>query len=188
VLIVLSGPSGAGKDSVADLLLAANPGMHRIVTMTTRPPRPGEVEGREYHFASEAEFQALLAAGGFAEHATVYDHRYGVPRSELDEKLAAGRDAIARVDVQGAATLKRLYPDALLIFIEPPSLAEGSRRVQARQSDPDASQRRRQEIATQEMEAAQGFDYRVVNETGRLEETARRVAEIIAAEKLKRAK
>ncbi len=186
LLVVISGPSGAGKDSVADLLLVTQPNLHRVVTMTTRPPRPGEVDGRDYHFAGEAEFQALLDAGGFVEHATVYDRHYGVPRKGIDESLASGLDTLARVDVQGAATLRRLYPDALLIFIEPPSLAESSRRVNERDADTEASRAVRRETATQEMEAAATFDYRVVNHTGRLEETAQRVAEIIAAEKRRR--
>ncbi|HEX5368281.1 MAG TPA: guanylate kinase [Dehalococcoidia bacterium] len=187
LLVVISGPSGAGKDSVADRLLESLPGLHRVVTMTTRPPRPGEVDGRDYHFVSEDEFRALLDADGFVEHATVYDRHYGVPRREIDESLASGRDTLARVDVQGAATLRRLYPDALLIFIEPPSLDESNRRVEERDGDTEASRAVRRETATQEMEAAKAFDHRVVNQTGRLEETALRVTEIIAAEKRKRA-
>ena len=121
------------------------------------------------------------------EHARVYDRRYGVPRKGIDQSLAAGQDTLARVDVQGAATLKHLYPDALLIFIEPPSLDESSRRVEERNGDTQSSRRLRRETATQEMEAATAFNYRVVNETGKLHETARRVAELIAAEKRRRA-
>jgi guanylate kinase len=187
LLVVLSGPSGAGKDSVRDLLLEWQPAMHRVVTATTRKPRPGEVEGRDYHFVSEETFDQILKTDGFLEHAFVYDHRNGVPRIEIEDPLAFGRDAIARVDVQGAETLRRLVSQALLIFIAPPTVEETARRMQDRGSDTPEEQARRRETAKREMEAAPGFDHVVVNETGRLEETARRVWEIIAAEKRRRA-
>jgi len=187
LLIVLSGPSGAGKDSVRDLLLEWQPAMHRVVTATTRKPRPGEVEGRDYHFVSEETFDQILKTDGFLEHAFVYDHRNGVPRIEIEDPLAFGRDAIARVDVQGAETLRRLVPQALLIFIAPPTVEETARRMQDRGSDTPEEQARRRETAKREMEAAAGFDHVVVNETGRLQETARRVWEIVAAEKRRRA-
>jgi len=183
LLIVLSGPSGAGKDSVRELLLEWEPGMHRVVTATTRRPRPGEVEGRDYHFISEATFDEILKSGGFLEHAFVYDHRNGVPRIEIEDPLAFGHDAIARIDVQGAETLKRLVPQALLIFIAPPSVEETARRMHDRGHDTEEEQQRRREIANREMEAARHFDHVVVNETDKLEETARRVLQIIAEEK-----
>jgi guanylate kinase len=187
LLIVLSGPSGAGKDSVRDLLLEWQPGMHRVVTATTRKPRAGEVEGRDYHFVSEETFDQILKTDGFLEHAFVYDHRNGVPRIEVEDPLAFGRDAVARVDVQGAETLRRLVPGALLVFIAPPTVEETARRMHDRGSDTPEEQARRRETAAREMEAARDFDHVVVNETGRLEETARRVWEIIAAEKRRRA-
>jgi len=187
LLVVLSGPSGAGKDSVRDLLLDWEPSMHRVVTATTRLPRPGEIEGRDYHFITEQVFDDLLNTDGFLEHAFVYDHRNGVPRIEIEDPLAFGRDAIARVDVQGAETLKRLVPQALLIFIAPPSVEETARRMQMRGQDTDEQQARRREVANQEMAAAPRFDHVVINETGRLPQTARRVWEIIAAEKRARA-
>jgi len=186
LIIVLSGPSGAGKDSVRDLVLEWAPAIHRVVTATTRPPRPGETDGHDYHFLTEAEFGRRLAEGGFVEHAFVYDHLNGVPRDEIEAPLAAGKDVLARVDVQGAATIKRLFPDAVLIFVAPPSVEETARRMRARDADSDEAQKRRLETAAREMEAAAGFDHVVVNETGRLEETARRVLEIVAAEKRKR--
>jgi guanylate kinase len=187
LLIILSGPSGAGKDSVRDLLLEWRPSMHRVVTATTRGPRPGEVEGRDYHFVTEETFDEVLRTDGFLEYAFVYDHRNGVPRIEVEDPLAFGRDAIARIDVQGADTLKRLVPQAVLIFIAPPSVEETARRMQDRGHDSEAEQARRREIAAQEMEQASRFDHVVLNETGKLEETARRVWEIIAAEKRRRA-
>jgi guanylate kinase len=187
LLIILSGPSGAGKDSVRDLLLEWNPAMHRVVTVTTRRPRPGEVEGRDYHFTSDETFDAILKTDGFLEHAAVIDHRSGVPRIEIEDPLAFGHDAIARIDVQGAQTLKRLMPQALLIFIAPPSLEETARRMRDRALDSPEEQALRREIAQREMAASRDFDYVVVNETGKLEATARRVWEIIAAEKRRRA-
>lgn len=187
LLIVLSGVSGTGKDAVCDLLLSWGLPFQRAVTATTRPKRPGEVDGRDYRFLSEAEFDRLEAADGLIESATVYGRRYGVPREEVLEPLAKGRDVLARVDVQGAATLRRLVPEAVLIFIAAPSLAEARRRLEERGGDSADDRRRRLETAKAEMEAARGFDYVVVNETGKLQETARRVLEIIAAEKRRRA-
>lgn len=186
LLIVLSGPSGAGKDSVCDLLIRWQPLMHRIVTATTRNVRPGEVNGRDYHFISTPDFEKILETGGFVEHAKVYDRYYGVPRIEIEDPIAQGRDAVARVDVQGAATLKRLFPDALLIFIAPPSIPETLQRMKQRDQDTPEDQARRAEEARAEMDAAKHFDHVVINETDRLEETARRIVEIIAAEKLRR--
>ena len=187
LLVVLSGPSGAGKDSVRELLLAWEPRIHRVVTATTRMPRPGEVEGRDYHFISEETFDEMLSTGGFIEHAFVYDHRNGVPRIEVEDPLAFGRDAIARIDVQGAETLKRLLPQAMLIFISPGSVEETARRMQGRGADTEEEQQRRLETAQEEMAAAEWFDHVVVNGTGELEAAARRVHELLIEEKQRRA-
>ena len=187
LLIVLSGPSGAGKDSVCDILRGWYPTMHRVVTATTRPVRPGEENGKAYHFISRPEFDKILETGGFVEHATVFQHSYGVPRIEIEDPLAFGRDVIARVDVQGAATLKRLFPDAVLIFLTPGSVEEAVRRMKHRDLDTEAQQRLRTEIAASELEASKDFDHVVVNETGKLDEAASAVARIIAAEKKRRA-
>ncbi len=131
-LVVLSGPSGSGKDAVRTLLMAWGLPAHFVVTATTRPERPGEVAGVDYLFVTEAEFDRLERGGELIEHALVYGRRYGVPRSQALEPLAAGQDVIARVDVQGAATLKALIPDAVLIFIAPPSLTWNSNKVSGR--------------------------------------------------------
>ncbi len=186
LLIVLSGPSGAGKDSICDILRTWYPTMHKVVTVTTRPVRPGEVDGQDYHFISAPEFETILATGGFVEHATVYEYSYGVPRIEIEDPLGFGLDVIARVDVQGAATLKRLFPDAVLIFISPGSVEETVRRMRDRDLDTEAQQQHRTEVASSELEAAKDFDYTVLNETGRLEEAASEVARIIATEKRRR--
>jgi guanylate kinase len=183
LLVVLSGPSGAGKDAVRDLLMDWQLPVHFVVTATSRPPRPGEVDGIDYHFLTDDEFLRVVEDDGFIEHAIVYGQRKGVPRAEVTDALKAGKDVIARVDVQGASTLKRLVPDALLIFIAAPSSEEEQRRLQERATETDEEQRLRLETATQENEAAAQFDHVLVNETGRLEETAKRVVELIVAAK-----
>ena len=185
--IVLSAPSGAGKDAVRDLLGGWQLPIYFVVTATTRPPRQGEVNGRDYHFLTDAEFDCLESEDALIERAIVYEQRKGVPRSEITGPLAAGRDILVRVDVQGAATLRRVVPDALLIFIAPPSLAEGDRRLVQRSTESEAELRARRAEAIAEMAAAKDFDYVVVNETGALEATARRIVEIIVAEKERRA-
>jgi guanylate kinase len=183
---VLSAPSAAGKDSVRELLMDWGIPAHFTVNVTTRPKRPGEVDGVDYHFLSDAEFDRLEAEGGLIEHAIVYGQRKGVPRDELLDPLMAGMDVIARVDVQGAATLRTMFPNALLIFIAPPSLEEAQRRMQSRDTESEAEQRLRLEAAAAEMEAARAFDHVVVNETGKVEATARRIVELIGQEKLRR--
>jgi guanylate kinase len=188
LMLVLSSPSGAGKTTISRKLLAIErERMLLSVSVTTRKPRPGEVEGRDYHFISEETFDELLATGGFIEHAFVYDHRNGVPRIEVEDPIGFGRDAIARVDVQGAATLKRLLPQALLIFVSPGSLEEAARRMKSRGSDTPEEQQRRLETAKREMAAADLFDHVVENHSGGLEAAARRVFEILVEEKRRRA-
>jgi guanylate kinase len=186
MLVLMSAPSGAGKDAVRERLIAWGIPAHFAVTATTRPKRPDEVEGYDYLFLSEEDFQRLVDKDGLIEHAEVYGRHYGVPRTEIVDPLAAGRDVIIRVDVQGAETLRRLIPEALLIFIAPPSVQEAQRRLEARQTDSAEATRIRVATAATEMAAAPDFDYVVVNETGKLEETVRRVVEIIAAEKARR--
>jgi guanylate kinase len=187
VLFVLSGFSGAGKDSIRDLLIAWKRPLHFTVTATTRPKRPHEQEGRDYHFVSDAEFDRLEREDALIERAIVYGQRKGVPRDEVIKPLEAGRDVLARVDVQGAFTLRELIPDAVLIFIAPPSLEEGVRRLESRDTEPDDEKRLRVQTAAEELEASKRFDYVVVNETGAVEGAALRVVQIMADEKRKRA-
>ena len=187
-LFVLSAPSGAGKDAVRDLLMAWDLPVHFVVTATSRPMRPGEVEGRDYYFVTEDEFERMIRDEELAEHAVVYGQYKGVPKTSVLQPLSEGKDVVARVDVQGAATLRQLVPDAILIFIAPPSLEEAQRRLEARDTDSEADRRLRIETAASEMEASKSFDHVVVNATGALEETARRIVEIMAAEKAKRLK
>ena len=187
LLVVMSAPSGAGKDAVRELMRAWGFPAHFAVTATTRPIRQGEVHERDYLFVDDAEFDALERDDALIEHANVYGRRYGVPRAQILAPLEQGKDVVARVDVQGAETLKRLVPDALLIFIAPPSLEEAQRRLLGRDTDTASDVQVRVDTAASEMEAAKDFDYIVVNETGQLEASVRKIFEIIAAEKAKRA-
>ncbi|MGE0056604.1 MAG: guanylate kinase [Dehalococcoidia bacterium] len=187
MLTVLSGFSGSGKDAVRDLLMAWHLPVHFVVTVTNREMRPGEVEGIDYLFVSNEEFDRMERDGELIEHAIVYGQKKGVPKQQIVEPLAAGRDVLARVDVQGAATLKALVPDAYLIFIAPPSMEEAARRLTDRDTDSEEQRRIREETAQAELEASKAFDVVVINETGKLEDTVHRVAELIAAEKRRRA-
>jgi guanylate kinase len=186
LLVVMSAPSGAGKDAVRELMRAWGFPAYFAVTATTRPKRPAEVHGHDYLFVTDAEFDRLERDDELIEHANVYGRRYGVPRSQILMPLQEGKDVVARVDVQGAETLKRLVPDALLIFIAPPSLEEAQRRLLGRETDSAPDVQLRVDTAASELEAAKDFDYVVVNETGQLEAAVRRVFEIIASEKAKR--
>jgi guanylate kinase len=187
LLVVMSAPSGAGKDAVRELMRDWGFPAHFVVTATTRPRTSNEVHGRDYFFVDEREFDRLERNNELIESANVYGRRYGVPRDEVLLPLQAGKNVVARVDVQGAETLKRLVPDALLIFIAPPSLQEAQDRLLRRDRDSSADVQVRVDTAASEMEAAKDFDYVVVNETGQLEAAVRRVFEIIASEKAKRA-
>ncbi len=187
LLTVISGFSGSGKDAVRDLLMTWDLPLHFVVTATNRAMRPGEVDGIDYLFVDDAEFDRMERDGELIENAIVYGQKKGVPRKQVLEPLAAGLDVFARVDVQGAATLKDLIPDALLIFIAPPSLEEASRRLTDRDTDSEEQRRIREQTAVEEQKAADGFDYVVINETDKIEETAKQVVELIAAEKARRA-
>ena len=183
LLVVLSGPSGAGKDAVLDEMAARGYRFHRVITCTTRPPRDSERDGVDYFFVSDAGFDELIATGGLLEHAVVYGHRSGVPRQQVVDKLADGEDVVVRTDVQGAATIKKLMPKAVLIFIAPSSIAEIEERIRARGSDDEERVQRRLRTAEAEMARQAEFDYVVVNEPGRLDHTAALVLEILDAER-----
>jgi guanylate kinase len=185
LFVVLSGPSGVGKDAVLDELARRGHRFHRVITCTTRSPRESERDGVDYHFVSEAQFNALVASDGLLEHAVVYGHRSGVPRQQVLDALAAGNDVVVRTDVQGAATIKRLMPDAVLIFLAPSSVAELEARIRARGSDDEALIERRLQAARGEMARQAEFEYVVVNAPGRLEATTERIEEILDAERVR---
>jgi guanylate kinase len=183
LLVVLSGPSGVGKDSVLKRLQDLGVPLYVAVTVTTRPKRPGEVDGVDYRFVSVEEYQEILAGDGFLEHANVYGNLYGIPKQPIREALARGLDVIVRVDVQGAATVRKVVPEAVQIFLAPPSLAALEERLRQRKTESGVDLRTRTEKAREEMQELPSFDYVVVNEDERLDVAVERILAIIAAEK-----
>ena len=185
LLVVLSGPSGAGKDAVLDELARRGHRFHRVMTATTRPPRENERDGVDYYFLSEAEFARLIESDGLLEQAEVYGRHYGVPRQQVLDALARGDDVYVRTDVQGAASIKRAMPDAVLVFIAPTSLDELEARIRARGADGEDQVRVRLETARREMARSGEFQYVLVNEPGKLERTADMLERVLDGERAK---
>ncbi len=163
-LSVVSGPSGVGKDSVLKRLFEMAPELTYSVSYTTRAPRPGERDGIDYSFVSDPEFDRLVADDGLLEWANVHGHRSGTGRSRVEEALAAGKDVVLNVDVQGAASIRELAPDALLVFLAPPSMEELARRRAARGTEDAAGLERRASDAEIEMGYSDRYDVVVVND------------------------
>lgn len=183
-LYVLSGPSGSGKDAVLNAMLGsqdAPPSLERCVTATTRPPRPGEVHGKDYWFLTRQEFEEGIAGGVFLEHAQYNGAWYGTPRRWVEERVAAGVDVLLKIEVQGALQVKKQWPEAILVFLAPPSWEELERRIRSRGADDDAAIRNRLAIARTEMEAAREYTYLIVNDV--LTEAAATLRAIIIAER-----
>jgi guanylate kinase len=162
-LVVLSGPSGVGKSSVIADLRERHPEIWQSVSVTTRAPRPGEIEGQHYHFVDEAEFDRMVAEGAFLEHATFAGHRYGTPRAPVDEHLAAGVPALLEIELQGARQVRAAMPDALLVFLAPPSWEELVRRLTGRGTEDPEVVRRRLDAARIELAAEPEFDEVILN-------------------------
>jgi guanylate kinase len=184
-LFVISGPSGVGKDTVIERLRAVFPDVHFAVTATTRPRRPGEIDGIHYRFLSKETFDHGLENDEFLEHAVVYDHHYGVPKAPVRHALNRGQDVIVKVDVQGAATIRKLAPDGIFIFLAPESMSELLRRLKARKTDdPDVLMERFQ-AASRELTSADDFDYVVFNEVEQVESAMDALCSILLAERCK---
>ena len=185
MVVIVSGPSGVGKDTVISslCLVPTDPQRYFVVTCTTRPRREYEVDGVHYHFLDDAEFVRRRDAGGFLESNLVHGHWYGTPRDQLREALSAGRDAILKIDVQGAAVVKQKVPDAMLVFLVPPSLQDLFSRLRSRATETADELDTRQRNAALELARADDYDHVVVNETGQVVRTAGRIDEIIRAEK-----
>lgn len=184
-LIVLSGPSGVGKDAVLAPLFsveACPPRLRRCITATTRAPRPGEIDGVDYFFLSRGEFERRIAEGLFLEHATYAGRSYGTPRWWVEAEVAGGNDVLLKIDVQGALQVRAQVPEAVLVFIAPPSEEELERRLRGR--DPDANPddlARRLAIAREELALARAYDYLVVN--SRIEKAVEEIRAIVIAER-----
>jgi guanylate kinase len=181
-LIVISGPSGVGKDTVIERLRERHPDAHYAVTATTRPPRDNERHGVHYYFLDPQTFAAKLAAGEFLESATVYGNQYGVLKEPIRAALAAGRDAIVKVDVQGAAAIRRLVPHGVFVFLAPETMSELLHRLCSRKTDDFAKLMERFNTASHELERLDEFDYVIFNEAGRLDRTLDQIGAIVAAE------
>lgn len=179
LLVVVSGPSGVGKGTVVRRLLERMAGTQASVSVTTRRPRPGEVDGAHYHFVDEDTFERLVAEGALLEWAEVHGARYGTPRAWVEERLGVGEDVILEIDVQGALQVREREPHAVLVFLTPPSHEELARRLAQRGTEADDERSRRLADAPKELAAAARFDHVVVNED--LERCVSEVLEILRA-------
>jgi guanylate kinase len=183
LLVVISGPSGVGKDATVRRMKALNYPFHFVVTATSRPPRQGEMDGVDYFFVSKEEFEVWIHKGELIEHALVYGEHKGIPKEQVRRALASGQDVVMRVDVQGAATVRRLIPDAVLIFLLAESEDALLARLRSRKTETKESLQRRIDTLRLEMQRIPEFDYAVVNREGHLDRTVEKIAAIVAAEK-----
>ncbi|HEU5169721.1 MAG TPA: guanylate kinase [Gemmatimonadales bacterium] len=179
-LLVLSSPSGAGKTSITRRLLQCRPDLAYSVSATTRPMRPGEADGRDYHFLGRGEFERRVAAGEFLEHATYGGNLYGTLRSEIERIFRSGRHAVLDIEIAGARQLRASFPDAVHVFVLPPSGDELVRRLEGRNTEDPRTVRRRLDHAAEELAAVSEYTYAVVNDD--LERAVARVSAIIDAE------
>jgi guanylate kinase len=183
LLVVLTGPSGVGKDVTLQRMRELGVPFHYVVTVTTRDIRPGEEDGKHYFFKSRQEYERMLANKELLEHAEVYGNYYGVPLDQVVGPLRRGEDVIMKPDVQGAETIRRLEPQAVFIFLAPPSMEELAIRLYRRKTEDPEELAGRLKVARHEMQALSNFDYVVVNHHKRLDETVEAIKGIIQAEK-----
>ena len=187
MLLVLSGPSGAGKGTLAGLLMKQDASFQFSVSATTRAPRTGEINGVHYHFLDDAAFDALVAEGAFLEHANVHGHRYGTLKSEVDKILDKGCNVLLDIDVQGAAMVMKAKPDAVSVFILPPSFTELRRRLEGRKTDAQEEIERRLNNARAEISQLGSYQYVIVNGSSP-EGASRTLKAIVDAEKQRTAR
>lgn len=185
-LVVISGPSGVGKDATIKRLQTLGYPFHFVVTATDRPRRPGEVDGVDYFFVTSADFESMIERGELLEYAVVYGKHKGIPKEQVRRALASGRDVVLRIDVQGAGTIRRLVPEAVLIFLIAESEEALIRRLQERKTESREQLETRIATARQELDQLELFDYVVVNADARLDETCQKISAIITAEHCRR--
>ncbi len=183
LLVVISGPSGVGKDMTIKRMQELGYPFHFVVTATTRPQRAGEINGKDYFFVSTSAFAEMIEEDELLEYAIVYGDYKGIPKQQVREALASGKDVIMRIDVQGAQTIRRLVPEAVLIFISAESEEALVRRLQQRKTEPEDQLKMRIATARQELKRLDMFDYVVINQEDQLDDTCRKIACIIRAER-----
>ena len=182
MVVVISGPSGVGKSTIVEQLRARHPELAPVIAVTTRPRRPDETDAVHYHFLDPQAFEALRDSGELLEWAEVHGHWYGTPRDQVERALSGGRHAILPIDPQGARSIRNLIPEALLIFVMPPSMDDLLQRLRSRRSESQASLALRERNAVAEIASSTDYDHVVVNETGHAAEAAERIWEIIDEE------
>jgi guanylate kinase len=183
LLVVISGPSGVGKNSVASALLGREAGLRRVVTATDRPRRPNETDGADYHFVSTTAFEGMIERQELVEWAKVYEQYKGIPKWELEGALTSGRDVLVLVDIQGAMALRKLMPEAISIFVAAASEQELTQRLLDRGADTHTQTEARIRTAEEEMSHLKEFDYLVMNYDGRLDAAVDQVQAILTAER-----
>lgn len=182
LMLVISGPSGVGKDTVLRALKKSNFPIYHVVTANTRKPRPDEKEGVDYYFVSRERFEEMIEQDELIEYAKVYEDYKGVPKSEIRKAINSGKDVVLRLDVQGAERIKKLYPDSVLIFLVPGDEKQWYKRLEGRRHAHDRDMDTRIKTVIEELEKAREFDYIVVNAQNKLKETINNIESIITAE------
>lgn len=183
ILLVVSGPSGAGKGTICSAVRKKYPDLEYSISMTTRAPRNGEMEGVSYFFRTDEQFKRLVEEDAFLEYARVYDHYYGTPKKYVLDKIQAGRSVLLEIDIQGAMQVKKRYPKGVFVYIVPPSLEILSQRIHARGTDSEEVIQNRLAQITNELSMMHQYDYVVVNDV--LEDAVHKTCAIIEAEKCK---
>lgn len=183
LLVVISGPSGVGKDMTLTRMKELGYPFYFVVTATTRPKRPDETQGRDYFFVSKSEFAEMIEQEELLEYAVVYGDYKGIPKAQVRQALASGKDVVMRIDVQGATTIRRLVPEAVLIYLSAESEEALVHRLRERKTEPEEQLKLRIATARQEMKRLEIFDYVVINAEDKLDETCYKIAAIITAEK-----
>ncbi len=183
LLLVLSGPSGVGKDALLSRMKECNFPLHYVVTPTTRPRRANESDGLDYRFVSQADFERLKTEGRLLEFANVYGNWYGVPRDDVEEALRSGKDTIVKVDVQGAGNIKKIMPQAVSVFLRPVSKEDLAKRLQNRQTESTVDLATRLNAAEEEFKRMSDFDYVVVNESGQIDRAVDDISWVLSVER-----